>query len=139
MMSRYNMTELNKALKKLRSRKSPGPDQIHNEILTHLGNTGKKVILQFINLTWLKGELPKSWKIATIKPLLKKEKPAEEVASYRPISLTSCLGKVTEKIINATLYWWLEANGKTDMHQGGFKTGQRTEDLLFSKDHRLFP
>ena len=106
-------------------------------MLTHLGNTGKKVILQFINLTWLKGELPKSWKLATIKPLLKKEKPAEEVASYRPISLTSCLGKVAEKMINARLYWWLEANGMIDVHQGGFRTGQRTEDLLFRMTQRI--
>ena len=36
------LTELNKALKKLKPRKSPGPDKIHNEMLTHLGLPGKK-------------------------------------------------------------------------------------------------
>ena len=76
-------------------------------------------------------------KIATIKPLLKKGKPAEEVASYRPISLTSCLGKVAERMINARLYWWLEANKVIDVHQSGFRTGQRTEDLLFRMTQRI--
>ena len=31
----FNITEVNKSLRKLRSRKSPGPDKIHNETLTH--------------------------------------------------------------------------------------------------------
>ena len=84
----FNTTELNRALKKLKSRKSPGPDKIHNEMLTHLGKIGKKVILTLINASWEKGQLPKAWKIATIKPILKKGKPAEELSSYRPISLT---------------------------------------------------
>ena len=75
----FNTRELNKAIKKLRSRKSPGPDNIHNEMLTHLGSVGKKVVLFLINSSWCKGTLPKAWKLAIIKPLLKKGKPAEEL------------------------------------------------------------
>ena len=131
------MSELSKAVKKLKVRKSPGPDQIHNEMLTHLGGTGKRVILNLINLTWTKGELPRAWKIATIKPLLKKGKPTDEVSSYRPISLTSCLGKLAERMTNARLYWWLEAHNILDVHQAGFRTGQRTEDLLFRMSQRI--
>ena len=58
----FHISELNKALKKLRSRKSPGPDNIHNEMLTHLGHIGKNVILSLINKSWCKGILPKAWK-----------------------------------------------------------------------------
>ena len=133
----FNTTELNKALKKLRPRKSPGPDMIHNEMLTHLGDIGKQVVLNLINKSWLTGKLPKAWKIATIKPLLKKGKPAEELGSYRPISLTSCLGKLTERMTNARLYWWLETNKIIDVHQSGFRAGQRTEDLLFRITQRI--
>ena len=127
----FNTTELNKALKKLRPRKSPGPDMIHNEMLKHLGGIGKQVVLKLINKSWTTGQLPKAWKIAIIKPLLKKGKPAEEIGSYRPISLTSCLGKLAERMTNARLYWWLETNKIIDVHQSGFRAGQRTEDLLF--------
>ena len=106
-------------------------------MLTHLGNKGKKIILYVINETWRKGELPKAWKLADIKPLLKKGKPAEEVSSYRPISLTSCLGKIAERMANARLYWWLETNKIINVHQAGFRTGQRTEDVLFRISQRI--
>ena len=133
----FSNRELEMAMRKLKSRKSPGPDGIHNEMLTHLGNEGKQVILNLINMTWTTGELPKSWKVATVKPLLKKGKPAEEISSYRPISLTSCLGKLAERMTNARLYWWLEANQLLNVHQAGFRKGQRTEDLLFRMTQQI--
>ena len=134
---KFTFSELKKAMRKLKSRKSPGPDDLHNEMLTHLGHTGKKIILDLINLTWEKGELPKVWKIATIKPLLKKGKSPSELSSYRPISLTSCLGKLAERMVNARLYWWLEVNGILSKQQAGFRTGQRTEDQLFRLTQKI--
>ena len=131
------MSELNNALKKLKTRKSPGPDKIHNEMLTHLGFLGRKVILAFLNLTWNEGLLPNSWKTAIIKPILKKGKPAEELKSYRPISLSSSLGKLAERMINQRLYWYLEANKILSTAQAGFRKGQRTEDQLFRLSQRI--
>ena len=124
-------------LTSLKSRKSPGPDKINNEILTHLGNKGKKIILYIINETLKKGELPKLWKLADIKPLLKKGKPPEEVSSYRPISLTSCLGKIAERMANARLYWWLETNKIINVRQAGFRPQQRTEGVLFRISQKI--
>ena len=62
----------NKSLKKLKPRKSPGPDGIHNEMLTHLCTEAKIILLSIINITWQKGELPSTWKTAIVKPILKK-------------------------------------------------------------------
>ena len=130
----FILPELKKAMK---SCKSPGPDNLHNEILTHLGNEGKEVLLKLINKTWEKGILPKSWKLATIKPLLKKGKAPTELSSYRPISLTSCLGKLAERMVNTRLYWWLEANGILSNYQAGFRTAHRRSTISSdSKDHR---
>ena len=53
--------ELSTAMRKLKSRKSPGPDSIHNEMLTHLGTEAKAVILDLINLTWRTGAVPAVW------------------------------------------------------------------------------
>ena len=135
--SNFKLSELNSALRKLKARKSPGPDNIHNEMLKHLGSHSKLVILDFINLTWSQGKLPSSWKIATIKPILKKGKPEEDLSSYRPISLSSCLGKVAERMMNQRLYWWLEANNLLDVHQAGFRNGHRTDDQLFRLSQRI--
>ena len=52
------MSELNSALRNLKFRKTPGPDNLHNEMLKNLGTEGKEVILDFINLTWKQEELP---------------------------------------------------------------------------------
>ena len=112
-----------------RKEKAPGANA--------MGTKGKEIILDLINMTWRTGTIPTKWKIATISPILKKGKPAEELKSYRPISLTSCLCKLAERIINSRLYWWLEITGTLSTFQAGFRPGQRTEDQLFRLTQRI--
>ena len=123
--------ELDIALKTLKTKKSPGPDKIHNEMLQHLGPIGKGVLLHLFNTSWKLGKVPKAWKNAHITPILKKDKDPKEPKSFRPISLTSCVGKVCEKIVNRRLYWWLEDSGYLSEDQAGFRAKCRTEDHLF--------
>ena len=118
-------------IKKLKPRKSPGPDGVTNEMISNLGTKSLQTVLGFINRTWKDGVLPKGWREAHIKPILKKGKPPQEPKSYRPISLTSCIGKLAERMVNTRLYWWLEKVGILDDHQAGFRKGCRTDDQLF--------
>merc|ERR1711923_350051 len=71
------------------------------------------------------------WRTAIITPILKKGKDPSSPKSYRPISLTSCLGKLAEKMVNTRLYYWLEKNKVLDNNQAGFRRGCRTGDPLF--------
>ena len=73
--------ELEGAMTKLKKRKSPGPDKVHNEMLQNLGEKGKAVLLQLFNRTWTEGHIPKAWKTATITPILKKGKKANDPKS----------------------------------------------------------
>ena len=100
-------------------------------MISHLGNLAKEKLLRFINRTWKEGQLPSSWRTANVTPILKKGKPAGQPQSYRPISLTSCIGKLAERMINIRLYHWLEKNQLLDDVQAGFRKGCRTEDQLF--------
>ena len=77
------------------------------------------------------GQLPTYWRTAKITPTLKKGKPPDMPQSYRPISLTSCLAKVAERMVNTRLYYWLESNHILNTMQAGFRKGCRTEDQLF--------
>ena len=40
-------------------------------------------------------------------------------------------------MINARLYWWLESNKIMNVHQAGFRVGQRTEDVMFRITQRI--
>ena len=133
----FTMTELKKVMKKLKKCRSPGPDRIHNEMLINLGPIGKQTILRLVNLTLQKGEIPRIWKNAIITPILKKGKSPEDLGSYRPISLTSSLGKIAERMINSRLYWYLEESGFINKNQAGFRAGFRTEDQLFRLSQRI--
>ena len=127
----FTAQEFNSALKKLKARKSPGPDKITNEMIQGLGKEAKNHVLNFINLTWSTGDIPYEWRTANIIPILKKHKPPTDPKSYRPISLTSNLGKLAEKMINNRLYWWLEHTRTLSNSQAGFRKASRTEDHLF--------
>ena len=129
--------ELESAMKKLKKGKSPGPDKVHNEMIQNLGDKGKSIILTLYNRTWTEGKLPKAWKLATVIPVLKKGKKANEPKSYRPISLTSNIGKLCERILNSRLYWWLESSKLLSHFQAGFRAKSRTEDQLFRLTQRI--
>ena len=48
--------------------------------------------------SWLSGEVPEDWRLADVTPVYKKGR-KEDLGNYRPVSLTSVPGKVTEQII----------------------------------------
>ena len=127
----FNLAELKTALKRLKNNKVPGSDNIKNELLKNLGGKGKLVLLALINRTWREGYLQSSWRTAIICPILKKDKPSGLPQSYRPISLTSCMSKVAERMINNRLYCWLENKQLLTDTQASFRRGCRTEDQLF--------
>ncbi|GFR59536.1 reverse transcriptase-like protein [Elysia marginata] len=62
-------------------------------MLQQHGSTGKLFFLSIINQSWKQGRISRAWKNAHIVPILKKDKDPKELKSYRPISLTSCIGK----------------------------------------------
>ena len=100
-------------------------------MLCNLGTKGKEVLCCLVNTTWRTSGVPKAWRTAQIIPLLKNGKPPGEAKSYRPISLTSCIGKLAERMVNNRIYWYLENSNSLNPHQAGFRKGSSTEDQLF--------
>jgi ribonuclease HI len=121
--------ELNRALNKLKLKKSPGIDLIYPEFLKHLGIEGKQSLLHLCNLSW-KGNIPDAWKKAEVIPVLKKGKDGTKVDSYRPIALISLLAKVMEHMVNFRLTSYLEENNILSPHQAGFRANRSTVDQI---------
>ena len=53
-----SLQELNTAIKKLKKKKSPGPDGITNEMIIHLDTTARLKLLEIFNLSWEEGRVP---------------------------------------------------------------------------------
>jgi ribonuclease HI len=122
------LKELEHAISKLKMKKSPGADGVSNEMIKNLGTAAKAKLLQIFNRCWATGSVPQAWREAIMIPLLKSGKDGTTVSNYRPISLTSCLCKTMERIINLRLQWYLESENLLVSQQAGFRQCYSTED-----------
>ena len=103
----FSLSELKDAHSKAHD-SSPGPDDIHYQFLKHLPDTSLSILLKTFNDIWETGNVPKSWKEATIIPIPKPGKDNTNPNNYRPIALTSCICKTLERMFNERLVWYLE-------------------------------
>ena len=130
MCSEFSNNELEAVIRKLKLKSAPGLDEINNMMISNLPPSGKIALLKICNYSWENGEVPLVWKRAKIIPILKPGKPAENPASYRPISLTSNVAKICERLIKNRLQFWLERSGKLSNYQAGFRPIRNTEDQV---------
>lgn len=87
-------------------------------------------ILFLFNLSLTLGKFPKKWKIANVSMIAKKGGESNDPGNYRPISVTSCLGKILERIVTNRLDHFLLDNSIIIKEQSGFRKNRRTADNL---------
>ena len=63
-------------------------------------------------------------------PVHKKSKDKSKAESYRPISLTRCVGKLMERLINTRLMWHLEDKKHITPEQAALRQDRSTEDQI---------
>ena len=107
MCAPFSPAELTAALRKIKNKKSPGPDGIPNDLLKQLSRTAELHLLNLINKSWTDAYTPAAWRTAEIVAIPKKGKPPSETGSYRPISLLSSISKLAERMVQARLQHWL--------------------------------
>ena len=107
-------------------RKAPGNDQIYIDQFKYLGHRGKNLMLEIANKIWEKGQIPDKWKEAIMVPILKKDKPAKDPTSYRPISLLPVGIKIIESMVLQKLNPYLEERKLIPLSQTGFRKGHST-------------
>jgi ribonuclease HI len=134
--SKFSYFEFNRALQNCH-KTSSGPDNISYTLLKKLPQSSLINLLKLYNRIWQENIFPSSWRMATIVPILKPGKNATDPLSYRPIALTSCICKVLEKMINARLIHFLEANNCLSQFQSGFRKGRSTVDNIIDLETRI--
>lgn len=124
----FSAPELDEVLASLDHSSSPGPDKITYGTLAHLGPAARQLLLQIFNDSWTNCHVPQAWKIANIVPVLKAGKSPLDLKSYRPISLTSCVGKCMKRLILSRLEWFLESSSAYPATMTGFRQGRSSID-----------
>ncbi|KAK4824860.1 hypothetical protein QYF61_020277 [Mycteria americana] len=81
--------------------------------------------------SWLTGEVPDSWRLASVTPIYNKGW-KEIPGNYRPVSLTSVPGKLMEQIILSVLNRHVQANQGIRPSQHGFMKGRSCLTNLIS-------
>ncbi len=136
-MSPLTITEdmVENKLCELNPNKSPGPDSLHPRFLKEVASELKKPLSMLFNKSLTDSKLPDMWKTAKITAIFKKGD-RKHPGNYRPVSLTSVVCKVFEKLIREHIINHFKNNHLFTNKQYGFLDGRSTSlQLLKVLDH----
>ena len=121
----FSLHELKIALKAMNSYSSPGLDQVDYLMLKNTPSSYQRILLECINHFFEKGQTHDSWKNFLITLI-----PKNSNNKFRPISLASCVLKLTERLINTRLNHFLEQNKLIPDTQNGFRKNKSCQHAL---------
>ncbi len=107
-------------LSKLKNGKAPGEDGFTPDFLKRIGVYICEPLARIFNLSMQAGKVPEDWKTANVTPLFKKGS-RKVPGNYRPVSLTSCIGKLMESVIKDKITQHLEKFKLIRNSQHGFR------------------
>ncbi|MCP4459932.1 MAG: hypothetical protein GY816_18200, partial [Cytophagales bacterium] len=113
----FSICRVRKILKDVDVNKSAGPDGIHGKVLKNCRLSIAYPLSYIFRISYNLGQIPSEWKLANVVPVHKKGSKTS-VENYRPISLTSLVMKIFEKIVRDELL--AKCHHKLDQSQHGF-------------------
>ena len=137
-------SEIASLLKQLKHFKSPGPDDLHPQLLSELAETIAKPLGIIFRKSLATGKVPNYWKEANITAIHKKG-PREDAKNYRPISLTCIPSKIMETLVKVKVMEHISSMGILNDRQHGFCNGRScltnlltmTEDCSSNMDKKI--
>lgn len=132
----FTEAEFKAAIYKLNIRSVPGPDQITNKILRQLYDSSITGITALFKECWTQGKIPEKWRTAKTILIWKPGKPPH-IDHLRPISLTSCLGKLLVHVVLTRLTEHAEDTQLFPHTMLGFRPRLCTQDLMLQLQHPI--
>ena len=112
---------------------SPGHDRISHLMMKNLPPCAKEYMLNVFKKIWRENYFFEEYRLATVIPIPKPGKDHTDPLSFRPRSLSSCICKLYEKMVNNRLHEFLE-NKLLAGTQCGFRRNRATNDHLVLLD-----
>lgn len=123
----FIMDELSYTLSQKRDT-ATGLDNITYSMIRNLPEGALAFLLDFYSKCMQGLQLPPSWKTHLICPILKPSKDPTLPDSYRPIALSSCVGKTFESLIKNRLEWYIENSAILSELLSAFRKGRSVVD-----------
>jgi len=123
--------EVAKLIKAVSSSHSCGPDGISNNMLKHLNEDMLIQVTRLINLSIEASRIPTAWKSSNVTMITKKaDGKLSDMSNFRPISLTSVMCKLTERVLLRELKHFADRKNLIIAQQSGFRNHRSTHDNL---------
>ena len=129
--------DISKAIGKLKKNSAAGPDGVPAIFLINTKEYIKLPLKIMLRKSIDEGKIPEVFKLAYVTPLHKggsKMNPA----NYRPVSLTSHIMKVFERVIKMHLLKHLQENDLIKQNQHGFVSGRSTQTQMLQHYSDVF-
>ncbi|KAK3541071.1 hypothetical protein QTP86_012320 [Hemibagrus guttatus] len=120
--------EVRKALKRMKSGKAVGPDNIPVEVWKCLGEAAVEFLTSLFNRVLESERMPEEWRRSVLVPIFKNKGDVQSCSNYRGIKLMSHTMKLWERVVEARLRKVLEICEQ----QYGFMPRKSTTDAIFA-------
>lgn len=132
----FDKDDIVEAIKELSPYSGAGPNGYPPVMLIKCANTLSNPLFLIYRRSLDVGKVPKCFKIGNVTPLYKSGSRGLS-ANYRPITLTSHLSKVFEKIIRNCMLDFFEENNLLSNNQHGFRRGRSCISQLIAHFERI--
>ena len=128
--------EVENAMLHMRLGTAPGVDELPLHLLRFGGFPLAEALTKLYN-SILEGpegvpRWPVRWSTGLVVLIPKPGAKTDEISGYREITLLPVVAKILERILSARLSIWVDECGLLSDSQGGFRSGRRTEDNIFT-------
>ncbi|KAK3536119.1 hypothetical protein QTP70_029528, partial [Hemibagrus guttatus] len=120
--------EVRKALKRMKSGKAVGPDDIPVEVWKCLGEAAVEFLTSLFNRVLESERMPEEWRRSVLVPIFKNKGDVQSCSNYRGIKLMSHTMKLWERVVEARLRKIVEICEQ----QYGFMPRKSTTDAIFA-------
>ncbi|KAK3515449.1 hypothetical protein QTP70_021407 [Hemibagrus guttatus] len=120
--------EVRKALKRMKSGKAVGPDDIPVEVWKCLGEAAVEFLIGLFNRVLESERMPEEWRRSVLVPIFKNKGDVQSCSNYRGIKLMSHTVKLWERVVEARLRKVVEICEQ----QYGFMPRKSTTDAIFA-------